>query len=121
MTLCMKLQGKVFNLSTVEKFVREMRAAYTFTANVEYIYGYDIEFFRKSYDDSLSIAHIFDVLEIYAKLYFIYIAPSSLIIANYSVRTESENVDEGHSQYGIMSCSGPRPARGNPSCAYSGL
>lgn len=89
-------QGMIYNLATIEEYVRARSVAYTFSANNEYLYGYDVGFFRKSYKDALSVSHVFDVLETYAKLYFIYVAPSSLIISNYSVRTDSENMDEGY-------------------------
>lgn len=89
-------RGAVVSLATVEDYVRRRRVAYTFSLNGEYLYGYDIGWFRTRYNDGLAIVHIFDILETYAKLFFIYVAPSSLIVANYSVRTESESIDEGH-------------------------
>lgn len=89
-------QGNIFSLATVEKYIRERRLAFMFSANVEYIYGYDLGFFRMRYNDALAITHVFDIMETYAKLFLIYVAPSSLIVSNYSVRTESECMDEGH-------------------------
>lgn len=40
-----------------------------------------------TYNDELKVCRLWDVLESYARLYFIYIVQSSLLIANYSIRT----------------------------------
>jgi hypothetical protein len=39
---------------------------------------------------------LFEVLETYAQAYFIYIISSSLIVSNYSIRTDATMIDEGN-------------------------
>ena len=41
-----------------------------------------------TYDTGLKVEELFDVLETYAKLYFIYVIESSLLVSNYSIRED---------------------------------
>jgi len=86
----------VYNLSTVEKWINERRKRYAFRQFPGYVYGYDVSFYRVQYNDDLKINDIFDILETYAKLYFVYIVESSLLLSNYSVRTEFILENEGN-------------------------
>ena len=88
--------GVVYNLATVEKWIDERAKRYAFREFPSYIYGYDVVLYREKYNDDLSIKDVFDIMKTYAKLYFIYIVESSLILANYSVRTDGILMDEGH-------------------------
>ena len=49
-----------------------------------------------TYNDKLKIVDVWSVLETYAQLYFIYIIQSSLILSNYSVRTDNLIEDLGN-------------------------
>ena len=49
-----------------------------------------------TYDNGLKQETLFDVLETYAKLYFIYVIESSLLISNYSIRSEDILYDSGN-------------------------
>ena len=86
----------VYNLATVEKWIIERRRRYAFRSFSGYVYGYDISWYREVYNDDLKISDMFDILETYAKLYFVYVVESSLLLSNYSVRTESILEDEGN-------------------------
>lgn len=88
--------GLIYNLSSFEFWVRERKRRYAFREFGAYLYDYDVEFFRMKYNDELKISDIWDVLETYGKLYFIYIAETSLILSNYSIRTDSVLMDEGN-------------------------
>ena len=88
--------GIIYNLATVEKWVEEREKRYAFREYPGYIYGYDIALYRDRYDDDLTVKGMFDIMKTYAKLYFIYIMESSLILANYSVRTDGHLMSEGH-------------------------
>ena len=59
-------------------------------------YGYDWRRYGHRFDDALKINTLFDVLETYALAYFIYIMQSSLIMANYSIRTDNRMLDNGN-------------------------
>lgn len=79
----------VYNLATCRAFVRMKRARYERHRNAaRQLYGYDIARYGDIYDDALKPASLWDVLETYAQLYFIYVMESSLLVSNYSIRTD---------------------------------
>lgn len=93
---CMEY-GTVFNLATVKEWVKKKRLRYEKHENADLqLYGYDTERYGFTYDDGLRIWHLFDVLESYAQLYFIYVIESSLIVANYSIREDNRCIDAGN-------------------------
>ena len=93
---CMEY-GTVFNLATVKEWVKKKRLRYEKHENADLqIYGYDAERYGFTYDDGLRIWGLFDVLESYAQLYFIYVIESSLIVANYSIREDNRCIDAGN-------------------------
>ena len=99
---CMEF-GKVYNLATVKDWVRLKRSRFMKHGNVGLqLYGYDIERYGFTYDDGLKVSNLFDVLEIYAQAYFIYVIESSLIVANYSIRTDNRLLDEGNFPMWLM-------------------
>ena len=83
----------VYNLATVREWVRKKRAEYEKDGE---IYGYDAARYGSVYDDALKKSDFFEVLETYACAYFIYIMESSLIVSNYSIRTNGELLDNGN-------------------------
>ena len=106
----------VYNLATVRKYIRHLSACF-YTArksksvyksikrhlkkryNLRYdslCFGYDYERYGVTYDDKLKITDIWETAETYAQLYFIYVIQSSLIISNYSVRTDGVLSDIGN-------------------------
>ena len=93
---CMEY-GTVFNLATVKEWVKKKRLRYEKHENADLqLYGYDCERYGSDYDDGLRIWGLFDVLETYAQLYFIYVIESSLIVANYSIREDNRCIDAGN-------------------------
>ncbi len=60
------------------------------------LYGYDIERYGLYFNDGLKRPYLFDVLSVYAQLYFVYIIESSLIVSNYSIRTDNIYIDDGN-------------------------
>ncbi len=61
----------------------------------EFIFGYDFERYGAEYNDNLGMINIFEALEKYAQLYWIYIAPT-LLLANYAIRTDTKRSDCGN-------------------------
>jgi hypothetical protein len=59
-------------------------------------FGYDYHRYGMTYDDGLKVADLWDVLETYAQLYFIYVVQSSLLVSNYSIRTDAVLSDAGN-------------------------
>ena len=93
---CME-HGAVYNLATVKTWVALKRSRFIKHHNAAWqLYGYDCKRYGMDFDDALKIGRLFDVLETYAQAYFIYIMQSSLIVANYSIRTDNALLDNGN-------------------------
>lgn len=93
---CMEY-GTVYNLATVKTWVGLKRTRFLRHHNARWqLYGYDAQRYGFTYDDALSVSALFDVLETYAQAYFIYVIQSSLIVANYSIRSDNVLMDEGN-------------------------
>lgn len=89
--------GTIYNLASVKKWIGIKRKRFKRHGNTVWqIYGYDGERYGMDYNDKLKNRDIFDILEIYALAYFIYVMESSLIVSNYSIRTDNEIVTEGN-------------------------
>ena len=89
--------GTVYNLASIKTWVALKRSRFARHHNVEWqIYGYDLARYDGEFDDALKVNGLFDVLETYASAYFIYVIESSLIVANYSVRTDNLMLDSGN-------------------------
>ena len=93
---CME-HGTVYNLASVKTWVALKRSRFVKHRNAEWqLYGYDCKRYGMDFDDALKINRLFDVLEMYALAYFIYVIQSSLIVANYSIRTDNALIDCGN-------------------------
>ena len=93
---CME-HGTVYNLATVKEWVALKRQRFALHKNVDWqIYGYQLERYGETFDDTLRVSNLFDVLETYAQAYFIYVIESSLIVSNYSIRTDNALLDCGN-------------------------
>ncbi len=93
---CME-HGTVYNLASVKAWVALKRSRFIRHRNAQtQLYGYDYACYGTTFDDSLKISRLFEVLETYAQAYFIYVLESSLIVANYSVRTDNMMADNGN-------------------------
>lgn len=86
----------VYNLATVRKFIAKKSARWYKNPCRKKLFNYDYERYGITYDDKLKSVDIWQVLETYAQLYFIYIIQSSLLIANYSVRVDGLLADLGN-------------------------
>lgn len=87
---------EVYNLATVRKFVVKKRLRWQKTQTRERLFNYDYERYGLEYDDKLKVVNVWEVIEIYAQLYFIYVIQSSLLISNYSVRVDGILSDSGN-------------------------
>ena len=87
---------EVYNLATVRLFVAKKAARWEKTQTRERLFNYDYERYGLEYDDKLKVINVWETIEVYAQLYFIYIIQSSLLIANYSVRVDGVLSDLGN-------------------------
>ena len=93
---CMEY-GRVYNLASIRTWVAQKRERYEKHGNAGLqLYGYDVCRYGLYFDSALKKEYLFDVLETYAKLYFIYVIESSLLVANYSIREEDVLYDMGN-------------------------
>ena len=86
----------VYNLATVRKFAQSKRRKFYKKPCMKNLFGYNYERYGYEYNDDLRIVDVWEVIETYAQLYFIYIIQSSLMIGNYSIRTDGELHDVGN-------------------------
>ena len=87
--------GTVYNLATVKEWVNLKRSRYEKHGNALWqLYGYDCQRYGLTYNDALKTSELFDVLETYAQAFFIYALETSLIVANYSIRTDNQILTE---------------------------
>ena len=93
---CME-HGTVYNLASVKTWVALKRSRFARHRNIHWqIYGYELQRYGGTFDDALKVNGLFEVLETYAMAYFIYVLESSLIVANYSIRTDNQMLDNGN-------------------------
>ena len=85
----------IYNLATTRKFIQGRRAYFEKSPSMRNLWGYDFEHYDFYYDDKLKVVSIWDVLETYAQLYFIYLMESGML-ANFSVRTDEILSDLGN-------------------------
>lgn len=85
-------RGDLPNLAFVRAFIREKRRRDFFGIDSGWCFEYDPIFLRY-YDDALAVADVWDLVETYAQLYYIYTFDRSLTVANFSVR-DLNNIDD---------------------------
>ena len=88
--------GYVFNLTSVRRWVRYNEQRFYDNPCKDNLYGYDYTLYPMFRETELVSETLFDVLETYAQLYFVYTMPSSLALANYSIRSDNKIVCHGH-------------------------
>ena len=79
---------EITNLATIEKKFEKLYDDFIIHPVAANIYGYDINVERMEYYTGLRKVPIWEALETYAKLFFIYTMETSLIAANFSVRED---------------------------------
>lgn len=79
----------VYNLATCKRFVKSKKIKFDKNMSKRNIFMYDYKRYGMTYNDNLSINYLWDVIETYVQLYFIYIIESSLLISNYSIRVDN--------------------------------
>lgn len=87
---------EIYSLATVKVWVRKKAIRWNKAPNREKLFDYDYERYGLTYDNKLKVTTVWEVIETYAQLYFIYVIQSSLLIANYSVRVDNVLADLGN-------------------------
>lgn len=109
-------EHRVYNLATCRNFVRYLKFYFhaagesavmrkCFRRHLKktvglnsnnLLFDYDYERYGYTYNDDLEVIDIWTVIEDYAQLYFIYVMTSSMIISNYSIRSDMLLADVGN-------------------------
>lgn len=79
----------VYNLATCKRFVATKYRKFCKNLKQQNLFGYNWQKYGYTFDSGLETQHIWQVIETYTQLYFIYVIQSSLLISNYSVRTDN--------------------------------
>lgn len=107
---------QVYNLATCRQYIRHLKFCFDFPAptkavdksirrhlykrfNLPYknrMFDYDWQSYGLFADNKLYMQDIWKVIEDYAQLYFVYIVESSLMLGNYSVRTDAVMSSSGN-------------------------
>ena len=106
----------IYNLATTRKFIQRLRFYFEYPTDdkamrkcfrrhlgkrygcgyVNFCFDYDYEKYGLYHDDKLKVTNLWEIIETYAQLYFIYIIQSSLILSNYSIRVDGILSDLGN-------------------------
>lgn len=90
-------EHKVFNLVTIDLFFEKKYEKWLANGKKDSdLFGYDTARYPFCNDDGLVRTSVWTVAKNYAKLYFIYIVESSLILSTFSVRSPMKKFDEGN-------------------------
>lgn len=87
---------EVFNLATCRVFIAKKAMRWQKQPCREKLFNYDYERYGMTHDNKLEVVNVWQVIETYAQLYFIYVIQSSLIVSNYSIRTDCLLSDLGN-------------------------
>lgn len=88
--------GTLYNLATIKDWVQDLKERFEEHYDGAVLYRYDFWRYGLSCENGLYTEDIFDVLSTYAQAYFIYIIECSLIVSNYSIRTDNALIDSGN-------------------------
>lgn len=86
----------VYNLATCRRFIHTRKKYFFSHKKDRNIFDYDYIRYGLEYNNKLNIINIWDIIENYTQLYFVYIIQSSLLISNYSIRTDNQFIDAGN-------------------------
>lgn len=87
---------EIYNLATVRLLIEKKLERWTKKPCREKLFDYDYARYGFVYNDNIKLVSIWETIETYAQLYYIYIIQSSLLISNYSVRTDALISDIGN-------------------------
>ena len=85
----------LYDQATKKSVLRNLRKRYGYKYE-DFIFEYDHERYGTKYNNALVVLDVFETIENYIQLFFIYAAPTSLIFGNYPIRTDLKREDEGN-------------------------
>lgn len=86
----------VFSVPSCKAWLKKKLRRWQKTPCREKLFNYDYERYGLTYDDKLKVSDVWQVAEDFACAYFIYTVQSSMLLANYSIRTDNLFSDIGN-------------------------
>lgn len=86
----------VYDISSCRRWVRKKAKRWKKRPCRQKLFDYDYERYGLNYDDKLKLVDVWAAIEDYACAYFIYTVQSSLLISNYSIRSDNLMSDLGN-------------------------
>ena len=87
---------QIYTLATCRLWARKKAIRWGYFGERKKLFDYDYLLYGLTYDDKLQVVDVWEVIETYTQLYFIYVIQSSLMVANYGIRTDSLFSDLGN-------------------------
>jgi len=87
---------QIFNLASARLWVHKKQIRFEKNPTKEKCFDYDFNKYGLYFDDNLKKIHLFEMLENYVQLYFVYIIESSLLVSNYGIREDNVLEDLGN-------------------------
>lgn len=87
---------QVYSLATAEIWILKKRYRFEKNQIDDKIFGYEFNRYGLYHYDGLTMEYIFDMLEKYTKLFFIYTIESSLVLSNYGIRVDNSLESANH-------------------------
>ncbi len=88
--------GCIYNLASIEDWGECLKEQFGENPTKEMLFGYDFDRYPVTYQDDLRMYDILGVIVTYAKLFFIYMVESALIVSNYCIRLDFQRDDCGN-------------------------
>ena len=89
-------RNEVINLFTARCWVRSIADSFVKNPSSLTLFGYDYKHYGMLYNDGLNVRNLFEVLDDYARAYFIYMVQTSLIFSNFSAASDDICIDGGN-------------------------
>ena len=81
------IRGRYKDPAVRKSILRHLKKRYGY-AYKDFIFEYDHARYGTTYNNALGLIHVFEAIENYVQLFYIYAAPTSLIFGNYAIRTD---------------------------------
>ena len=87
---------EVFSVPSCRMFLKDRYKAFRRRRCSARIFDYDIHRYSTKYNNELQVQDIWEVIDDYSCAYLVYTVQCSLLIANYSIRTDAQLMDMGN-------------------------
>lgn len=87
---------QIYNLASARLWILKKKIRFEKNQVKEKCFDYDFNKYGLYYDDNLKRIYLFEMLENYVQLYFVYVIESSLLVSNYGIREDNVLEDLGN-------------------------